>query len=1050
MALALLGGISIITAYLLYKMNSAQIEHERRVLELSTLNRISQSLRSNLDLDELLPVIQQQVMQLLDVNNIYMALYDRNTEELWYPLAVKHGQRQSWSRRKMADRLTDRVIREGIAILLTPQTQASLAPVGLPPSEDTPTAWLGVPLISSERTIGCLAVFSVRQNKYFSSADADVLSILSGQVSVAIENALLYQQTQHRARQLETLNQLTGAITTSLNLKDVLAKVCSSVAQVVGGQRSAVFLLDANGDTIALAHSHGLDQAFDQRNATFSIATSRRARCLRTGKPMIMSDIKESSLSLELVQHFQADKIRAFADFPLITPDGQIGILSTYFKSKHDFTIEEVSILQTFASQAALVVANARLHARTDADLARRVSQLTTLEAVGRELSAATHSERLFTLILEYALEMTNSCSGTVAFLDPVSKKMVVKAAHGYEIPDEAIPVQNGITGRVGRTRKTANIGDVSKDPDFLDIHNQEIKSQLSVPIIQENRILGIITLESPELNAYFESEEAFVTQLANQAAIDIVNAELYRETQRRLAEQSILFQASTQLVSAVAPKSVAQTITKAIEAVSHPLGVGIYTWQDGVQHYAILSEIGEHLPPEIAGPTMPVNLSRETDLNILSSSDPLAKSLSAGCTNCQVLIFPLEMPQQPSGLVVLHLSQQHDIGPKEAELLRTILAQGSIALQNAHNFLEAKNGRDRLAAIINSIEEGILLLDIEGHILLANEPIRVLTGIPLEEIVQTPIGKLPDEVLEKLGYRNKEIRAVINSLSQSRTAVTQKSTFKLSDAQRTNIIERVTSPIWRHDGNITGLMFVLRDITKQREIEQTREAITETIVHDLRSPMSAIVGALDLLSSTLAGADDPIIEQSLLVAQRSANRVLALTEALLDIARLQSGRMEIEYESIDLPALVAELMVEYTALANDESVIIRNRLPQQLPAIYADLDKLIRIITNLVDNAIKFTPEGGHVTISAGLAAENLIEVQVIDSGPGIPLDYREKIFERFVQVPGQRARRRGTGLGLAFCRLTVEAHGGQIWVDANPEGGSIFRFTIPIALSE
>jgi len=144
---------------------------------------------------------------------------------------------------------------------------------------------------------------------------------------------------------------------------------------------------------------------------------------------------------------------------------------------------------------------------------------------------------------------------------------------------------------------------------------------------------------------------------------------------------------------------------------------------------------------------------------------------------------------------------------------------------------------------------------------------------------------------------------------------------------------------------------------------------------------------------------------------------------------------------------LVSELMVEYTVLANNNNVIIRNDIPNHLPAIRADQDKLIRVITNLVDNAIKFSPQGGHVVISAEAGASKFLNITVSDSGPGVPQDYREKIFERFVQVPGKHIQRRGTGLGLAFCRLTVEAHGGRIWVDSNPNGGSIFTFSMPIA---
>ncbi len=1047
-ALALFVGIPVLMVYLLNRLNATQIINERRVLELSTLNHISSTIRSTLNLDELLSVIQEKVMQLFNIDNFYVALLDRETEELWYPFAMKFGQKQIWPRRAISNRLTDRVILNGEAILITPQTKLKLDPVGLPPSEETPTSWLGVPLISSEHTIGCLAVFTIKPGTFFTSADVDVLTILSGQTSVVIENALLYQQTQHRAHQLETLNQLTGAMTASLDLLEVLSQVCNSVAKVGRSQQSAIFLLDQEGDTVSLAHMHGLDESFQQRNSTFSITNSKRARCLQTGKPMVISDVKNTSLSVDLVLHFQADNIRAFADFPLITPDGQIGFLSVYFNEKHDFLKEEVGVLQTFASQAALAVANARLHARTDAALSKRVNQLTTLEAVGRELTAASHSDQLFSLILKYALEMTNSCCGTVSIYKSNSRDITIRAAHGYNIQNDEFPIHKGITGRVERTHSTANIGDVTEDEDYLDLCGSDIRSQLSVPIIHEKRMLGVISLESPDLFAYSESEESFVTQLANHAAIDIINAELYHETQHRLQEQSTLYQVSTKLVSAVSPNQVAQTITQAIDAVIHPIEIGIYNWIDGTSKYTLIGEVNQPISSEIdPSPELTRLLIQDIGLQSIQPDHTLFDSFDTSCNNCQIFIFPLEMSQQRPGFVTLHLAQSRHITRNEAELLKTIIAQGAIALQNARNFLDAKNGHDRLTAILNSIEEGILMIDTEGHVLLANEPIRVLSGTSVEEFLETPIFELPDQILETIGYNQPEIRSIINTISRLQAPSSPKTNFEVQDSQRTRKVERVTTPIWGHDGTIIGLMIVVRDITEDYEIEQTREAITETIVHDVRSPMSAIVGALELLSDTLADSDNPIIEQSLLVAQRSAFRVLSLTDALLDIARLQSGRMEIEFENIDLPSLVAELMIEFTALANDNSVIIHNDTPDQLPAIRADLDKLIRIITNLVDNAIKFSPQGGHVFISAEAKSNQFLSIKVTDSGPGVPLDYRDKIFERFVQVPGQRSHRRGIGLGLAFCRLTVEAHGGKIWVDANPDGGSIFGFDLPFA---
>jgi signal transduction histidine kinase len=109
------------------------------------------------------------------------------------------------------------------------------------------------------------------------------------------------------------------------------------------------------------------------------------------------------------------------------------------------------------------------------------------------------------------------------------------------------------------------------------------------------------------------------------------------------------------------------------------------------------------------------------------------------------------------------------------------------------------------------------------------------------------------------------------------------------------------------------------------------------------------------------------------------------------------------------------------------------------------DLGKITRVFSNLVDNALKFSPSGSKVIIRAGVHGKEDVLVQVIDQGPGVPDEYREQIFERFTQIPGVQGRRRGTGLGLTFCRLAVEAHGGQIWVESNPEGGSIFNLVLP-----
>jgi signal transduction histidine kinase len=213
---------------------------------------------------------------------------------------------------------------------------------------------------------------------------------------------------------------------------------------------------------------------------------------------------------------------------------------------------------------------------------------------------------------------------------------------------------------------------------------------------------------------------------------------------------------------------------------------------------------------------------------------------------------------------------------------------------------------------------------------------------------------------------------------------------------------------------------------------------------------MSAVLGALDILDELLPPEQHTdMVDQSLRVAQRSVNRVLKLVETMLDISRMQSGSLEIERSTTNIPSLVESLLKEFIVQANEYGIILRNEIPHDLPVVNLDKEKVTRVIANLVDNALKYTPEGGLVTLLAEHSpSDDEIIFQVRDTGPGIPSDFREKIFDRFAQVPGRRGRKRGSGLGLTFCRLAVEAHGGRIWVESVEGQGSSFFFTIPVVI--
>jgi PAS domain S-box-containing protein len=1027
-------------------------ELERRLQELSTLNNTSRALRSTLNLESLLTIIHQQVTQLLGVDSFYVALYNTAQERLWYPLAVKYGQRQDWPPRVLLpDRLTDRVIQQGKPINVTPRNRDELALAGVPAMDDL-VAWVGVPLITSEQTIGCLAVSGFIPDKEFTSDDINLLTILSGQVSVAIENALLFDQLHSRAAQLENLNHIMSLVTASLDTQQVLAQVCRSAAELASGQRSAIYLLEKDQERAWLAYAFGFSESFTRQSNESQLFQGGRARALRTNRPALTTDLRVTTMERNLAEALRQEGIQAVGDFPLITPDGQIGILSVYFNAPHAFNPDEVDLLQTLASQAAVSVANARLYARTDQALARRADQLAILEAVGRELAAAISSPGLFETILAHALKFTQSPWGMLTLYNSQSRMLEIKASHGYQMSKTQLPLEDGPADDSIRLKQAVNVTDTQKTTGCLNLTGGASRSQLYVPLIHEERVLGVLILESTEEAAYMEGDQAFISQLATQAAVAVVNAELYRETQRRLGEQSLLYGVSMRLVGNPELEDILQTAADNVGSVMQNAAAGIYLWDESTltyiaRRFTVSTRPDCRLPAQIRdaelGSVRPALL--KTGPLHLTAEKKDTGILVGSCINCRAMVLPLVVKQQRQGMILLHMDKEQEVTEDALQLLHSIAAQVSLALQNSLLFHDASQGRDQLAAVLNSVGEAIVMLTNEGRILLANRPVESLTGIPLGTLIGRQLIELPGRAMEMLGYTSAEAETLVKSLEQEQNEPFPKVTIKIPNATPEKVMERSTVPVWGQAGHAVGWMIVLRDVTEEIQIAEARELITQTLVHDLRSPVSSVLGAVDILADTWPFEQrDELTEQALRVAHNGTQRVLGLIETLMDISRLKSGKIDLNLTWLDLHHLVATTVTELLSQANEAGIHVQNDVPVDLPKVRADNGKIGRVLTNLLDNALKFTPDNGLVSISAESGLAGTVAIHVSDTGPGIPEEFREKIFDRFSQVPGQTGRRRGSGLGLTFCKLAVEAHGGRIWVEPRPGGGSVFTLIL------
>ena len=245
--------------------------------------------------------------------------------------------------------------------------------------------------------------------------------------------------------------------------------------------------------------------------------------------------------------------------------------------------------------------------------------------------------------------------------------------------------------------------------------------------------------------------------------------------------------------------------------------------------------------------------------------------------------------------------------------------------------------------------------------------------------------------------------------------------------------------------GDTASLQWIMRDITTRKELDALREDLTAMIYHDLRSPLSNIVSSLDMLGAILPIDNNPSLKSIYSIANRSTDRMQRLISSLLDINRLEAGQPITNRKAVDVKELVDNALLSVMPLVEGKQQTLDARVTERLPPIWVDEDMARRVLINILENGIKFTPGHGRLAI---IVEPDLdwVRFGVQDSGPGIPMEARDKIFQKFVRLQTERYTK-GLGLGLAFCRLAVEAHGGHIWVDGNPGEGSTFSFTFPIA---
>jgi PAS domain S-box-containing protein len=406
----------------------------------------------------------------------------------------------------------------------------------------------------------------------------------------------------------------------------------------------------------------------------------------------------------------------------------------------------------------------------------------------------------------------------------------------------------------------------------------------------------------------------------------------------------------------------------------------------------------------------------------------------------------PVMSKNRVLGLMVVGSRRLHRFRKREINLLMAFGSQLGAALENAELYAEVNKSKAYIENLVENAADLIICTDLEDRILTWNLGAQALFGYGKDEIVGKRLSVLlPPERFHEL----EEMRSKVQISGALRDLEVRS---KKKDGSMIDVSLSV-SPIRDLEGQIVGFLRVAKDITEKKrferrlqELDQMKSDFVSNVSHELRTPLTSIKGSVDNMLDGLTGGLNEKQVRYLSRIKSNTDRLARLINDLLDLSRIESGRIEVRPTKLPLAALAGEVAEYLKPLAAEKQIQIEVPASDPSMTAWADRDKVTQVLLNLVGNAVKFTVPESTVTIAIERDGSEWVQVSVADAGPGIRSEERNRIFAKFYQIARvDKQRPKGSGLGLAICKALVEMHGGKIWVESEIGKGSKFLFTLP-----
>ena len=681
-------------------------------------------------------------------------------------------------------------------------------------------------------------------------------------------------------------------------------------------------------------------------------------------------------------------------------------------------------------------------------------SLLELLVKVSREVATALDLRTVLQRVLYACIQYVGGERGSIVVMDDQGKPVDATIVYGKQFHDHTTQqlrdtVERGLAGWVMQNRKPALVPDTSLVDRWLlreddAAEKSGAKSAICVPLMARDRFVGVLTLVHPVPNTFNEEHLELVQAIADQASVAVLNARLYTETQRTARVMSALAEGAASINSTLEMQDVLRRIlhqtmqalqveTVALALIEQPEGNLVFQAAAGNNSGNIPGlcvGAGQGLAGKVITEARGLVIPSVRQNPGLSDIDRLD-----GVEMRALAIAPIQL----HGKVIGVLEAVNPIsGAFDPDALVVMTGLGNLAgttIDNSKLFEQLQNAHRHYRELFEDSVDPILITDWEGKVVEVNRQAVTLSGYTSDQLRTMSIDQLHEVSWNKVGMNFEIVKGGESCNYESGLLREDGGTIPIEVYVRRVEFDDSESVQW-----------ILRDITSRKELDALRDDMTSMIFHDLRSPLGNIVSSLEMMSTMIP--NDETLNSMLNIARNSTGRIQRLVNSLLDINRLEMGQQITDQHSIDPVALIRESLRDVEPSAAARQHTLANRALSVLPLIWVDVDMIYRVFVNLLENAIKFTPANGRIDIGAQISEDGMfVKFWVRDNGPGIPPAEKERIFEKFTRLRRGNNRAGGLGVGLAFCRLAVHAHGGEIWVESELEKGTTFWLTLPVA---